>query len=80
MRLGFNIAIIVSILYLPWWIGALLVIAGCLFVDCFFEAVIYGILTDSLYVAHFGFHFAVTLYCVVVFGIVSIIRPRLAWK
>ena len=82
MRLAFNIALIASLLYLPWWVGALLAIAACLCVDKFYEVVIYGVIADALYGTKFGFHgfrYMATFYSVVVFTALSVVRKRLAW-
>ncbi|HEU5114290.1 MAG TPA: hypothetical protein VFT82_00825 [Candidatus Paceibacterota bacterium] len=82
MRLVFNIALIVSLLFLPWWAGALLLISACMLVDRFFEAILFGILADAFYSTKFGFHgfsSAATLYAIVVFLIASSVRKRLSW-
>ena len=81
-RISFNVALIISILYLPWWIGAVLAIAACLLVDHFYEIVIYGVLADAFYGSRFGlygFKYIATLYSVIVFSAVSVVRKRLAW-
>ena len=82
MRLSFTILSIISLIFLPWWITALVLIAGCFFVESFYECIVFGILADSLYGTEWSFHgvpYAATLYALVVFLVVSFIRKRLAW-
>ena len=81
-RLVFNILIILSILFMPWWIGAIVAILGCSFVDRFYEVIVYGILADAFYGTKFGYHgfqYMATLSAVVIFAAVSTIKKRLAW-
>ncbi len=82
MRIAFNIALAVSLLYLPWWAGAVIVVSACFLVEGFYEAVAYGILADALYATDAGFHgtrYAATIFAAIVFIFASIIRKRLAW-
>jgi hypothetical protein len=82
MRLAFHIALIISILYCPWWTGAIIIIAACMLVDDFYEAVLYGIAMDVLYGTSLGFHgfrYAATVYSCLIFSFSSLIRTRLAW-
>lgn len=81
-RLAFNIALILSLLYLPWWAGAVIALSACFMIGRFYEVVIYGILADTLYGSRFGWHgfsYVATLYAVVIFAAASVIRKRLAW-
>jgi hypothetical protein len=82
MRIAFNIGLVVSLLYLPWWVGALLAIYACFKVDKFYEVVIYGIFADALYGNRFGFYgipYAATLYTVILLSISVTVRKRLSW-
>ncbi len=82
IRLLFNILLIIALLYLPWWAGALIAIAGCFLIGSFFEVIIYGILADALFgtrFAWYGFPYAAMLYTALIFGIASVVRKRLAW-
>ncbi len=81
MRIAFNIALIISLLYLPWWVGALIVIAGCIVARRFYEVMFYGILADGLYATKYGlygFTHVAALYTLVVFLIASTVQKRLA--
>ncbi|HVT74991.1 MAG TPA: hypothetical protein VHD69_01050 [Candidatus Paceibacterota bacterium] len=81
-RIAFNILLAVSLFYLPWWAGALIVLSGCFLVDAFFEAILFAMVADAFYGTGFGFHgFAhvATLYSAIVLGVASVIRTRLAW-
>ncbi|MDE1874756.1 MAG: hypothetical protein KGI79_00735 [Patescibacteria group bacterium] len=82
MRLALNIALAVSLLFLPWWTGAIVALSACFLVPNFYEVIVYGILVDALYASRFGeggwAHIA-TIYAVAVFLIGSSVRTRLAW-
>ena len=83
MRIIFNCALIVSILYLPWWIGALILVVACFMVEQFYEAFAYGILTDALYGTQFGIHgflYLGSVYSLVIFSIYTLLRNKLSWQ
>ncbi len=82
MRIAFNIALIVSILYLPWWVGAVLLAAGCFVVGQFYEALVYGIVFDALYGTRFvteTFAYAGSLFALIVFSASALLRDKLSW-
>ncbi|MDO8579829.1 MAG: hypothetical protein Q7R72_03100 [bacterium] len=82
MRTVWNIGIIVSILYLPWWLSVIFITGACFFVPKFYEAVIYGILIDALYGTKFGlygFSYVFTGIFIIIFFVSSIIRRKLLW-
>jgi hypothetical protein len=82
MRIAFHIALILSILYMPWWTTAIILICACFLVERFFEAIIYGVVVDALFGTQYGFHgysYAASLFALVVFLFASFIRTRLAW-
>jgi hypothetical protein len=82
MRIAFHIALILSLLYLPWWAGAIILVCACFMLDHFYEAILYGILADALYGSRFGingFEYAATLFVLVFFIFASFIRNRLVW-
>lgn len=82
MRIVCNIALILSVLYLPWWVTACMVIvSGILVVRCY-EVIVYGILFDVLYGTSFGVHgysYVGTTFTAAVFFITLIARTRLAF-
>jgi len=82
MRIAFNIALILSLLFLPWWAGAIIALSGAFLVDGFFEVIIYGIISDALYGTSLGFHgftHVGAIYAVIVFALGSVVQKRLAW-
>jgi hypothetical protein len=82
MRIIFNIALAVSILFFPWWVVAPLAVAACAFVPRMYEVVIYGIAFDALYSTPFGLHgfaFVGSAFAALAFGIVSFLRSRVSW-
>lgn len=81
-RILWNIALVVSLLYLPWWAGAVVALSAAFLVEGFYEVVIYGILSDALYgtaLGFHGFHYVATSFTVVVLILASIIRGKLVW-
>ena len=48
-RLSFDVAIVVLIYLAPWYISALLVVVGMVFVVRYYEAIVLGLLLDLLY-------------------------------
>lgn len=83
MRIAFHIALIISILFCPWWTGAIIMIAACFLLDRFYEGILYGIIVDALYGTSFGIHgfsYSGTVFCTTTFLLASFIRTRLAWQ
>jgi hypothetical protein len=81
MRIIFNIALVISILFFPWWVIASLMIAACSLVPRMYEVVLYGIAFDALYSTAFGFHgfaFMGSAFSALTLGIVSFLRSRLS--
>lgn len=82
MRIAFNIGLILSLLYLPWWLGALVVLAGCFIIDRFYEVFIYGIVFDALYGTSIGIHgfaYVGSLYVCIIFTAAALLRDKLSW-
>lgn len=82
MRIAFNIAIIASIFFFPWWLTAILVLAAVSLVGRFYEAIAYGILVDALYgtsMGYRGFPYMATAYSVIVFILANAVRKRVVW-
>lgn len=49
LRIFINIALLVSIFYLPWWATTFIVLFGIFIFKNFYEAVLAGFLMDILY-------------------------------
>lgn len=82
MRTAWNIGIVFSILYLPWWLSLVFIAAGCFFVRRFFESIFYGILIDALYGTKFGiygFAYVFTVSAGLIFLLTHAIRRRVIW-
>ncbi len=82
MRLLFNIILVVSILFMPWWVTAAVILASCALVPRFYEAMVYGIVIDALYATPAGFHgfaYVWTAFSVAVFLVAGFLRSRLSW-
>lgn len=82
MRIACNIALILCVLYLPWWIGVLVALVSAFLVDRFFELVLYGMLADVLYGSSFslnGFSHIGVVYTSLVCAVSLVIRKRLSW-
>jgi hypothetical protein len=82
MRTGANIAIIFSLIFLPWWLAALLIVAAFCFISRFFEGIFYCIMLDALYGTRFGFYglaYVFSILGVIIFSVTSLIRKRVVW-
>lgn len=69
-------------LFFPWWLTALIVLAAVSVVGKFYEALAYGIVMDAVYGTALGFHgfsYAATLYAVAIFIVANAIRKRVVW-
>ncbi|MFA6158151.1 MAG: hypothetical protein WC763_00785 [Candidatus Paceibacterota bacterium] len=82
MRIAFNITLIISALFFPWWLCVPLMLAACFLVPHFYEVAIYGMLIDSLYATPSGFHgfpFVWSAFAVLAFVTATAIRSRVSW-
>lgn len=82
MRIAFIIALILSVLYLPWWVGALVALVACFVIDRFYEVFMYGIAVDALYGSTFGFHgymYLGFLFSLFIFTCSLLLRDKLSW-
>jgi hypothetical protein len=80
-RLFFDIALVVSILFLPWEVSAVLLVAACFSVRHFYEAFIFGVMADALYSVPSGFHgfpHLGVLFSTGAFLLSAFVRERLA--
>ncbi len=48
-RVMFDILLVISVLLLPWWISAILTLAGAFIFDHFYEFIIAGVMIYSLF-------------------------------
>ncbi len=80
-RIFTDALIILSLLFLPWWCTALLVIGGIFIFEWFYEAIFSGFVMDSLYgvpTSFFhGFTFVMTLGAALVLAIFMYVKPML---
>ncbi len=82
MRTVWNISIVFSILYLPWWLSLALVVGACLSVPKFYESLFYGLLIDTLYGTKsglYGLAYVFTGVSVLIFFTTAAIRERVLW-
>lgn len=79
IRIILNISLLISILFLPWWVSILLGIL-ILFLYKFYEIIIWGIFADSLYASidgFFGIQFIFTLTFTFLFLISILMKKRI---
>jgi hypothetical protein len=48
-RVAADLAILLSVLFLPWWVSLFLIFLGALFLENFYEAFLFGLFLDALY-------------------------------
>ena len=83
LRIAFNIALPLIMLFLPWWLFVLVLLAAFLAVGRFFEGVLWGLAADVLHGSSWGFHgwtHAFLMGSVVAFVVTSFVRERLSWQ
>jgi hypothetical protein len=77
-RILFILLTFASVLYLPWWLSALLIVIGTVVFQSWFTGVMAGLVYDSLYsvpVAFLGnFNFLLTAWALLVIVLVVIGR------
>jgi len=78
-RVAFDIALFGSALFAPFWLTVILAVLGTLVFERFFEVIILGVVIDALYAPTFSgaFSATMTLSALLLYGIVTYIRPRL---
>jgi hypothetical protein len=74
----FNAIIIVATLFLPWWIPALLVIAGLVVFKSYIESVVWAMYVEGVY--RYNEQFPVVLVLtILLFVFASFVRSRLVY-
>lgn len=80
-RVVFDLILIVSVFFLPFWITAILLVAGTVLFPWFVELFFFSLLVDLVFgvpeLRFFNFQYIVTLFAAVIFIIYQLIRPRL---
>lgn len=82
-RIIFGIILIISAFVLQWWLSFILAILGLLYFDNLYEAIIVGIIIDSLYGNGIelellqGFNFLFTLILVILFVLINSFKSNL---
>lgn len=66
-RLIFNLSIVISIMLLPWWVVLLCAVVSIIFINKYYELVIFGIIYDLIYGVSFT---GINMYYGVIFGII----------
>lgn len=82
IRIVFHLALICSVLFLPWWMSFIFALVSVFMVERFYEVVLYGMLFDVLYGTEFGISgimFLGTLCTTGLFCTVLVARNRLAF-
>ncbi len=82
MRILFHIALVASILFLPWWVTAIVMLVACFLVSRFYEVIVYAVVFDALYAPPDGFNglqYVWVAYASVSLLVASFLRSRLSW-
>jgi len=81
IRILASILLLFSILFMPFWISAILAFAGMIYFAVFWEAVILFLLSDLLYGAReakfYGAIFVSFIIAIMVLGIIEITKKKL---
>ena len=84
-RIFLNVAIVLALVFLPWWIAC-----GVAFVACWFylyyEAIFVGFFIDVVYQSHYFFHighiyfrFPFTFFALVALVVLRLVRKRVRY-
>lgn len=80
-RIALDFFLIISIAIFPWWFSLLLISFGFFFFNFFYEALLFGIMIDSLYTAaskiFFGVPFATLVIIFILFLFVDWFKKEL---
>ena len=83
MRVIANIFLFLSVLFLPWWMTAIFIIAALFIFKNFYEAIAWGFFGDLLYgisiAAFFNFGLFLTLGAGTIFFIVEFLKKRIRY-
>ena len=79
-RLITNIALLISVLFLPWWISVGMSLIGLFIFNRFYEAIVFMFAIDLLYGApgnnYWSFQFLLTSIAVLVLTLIGAIKRR----
>lgn len=80
LRIAFNVLMFTSVLFLPWWITAIIAISF-LFKFTAYEIILWGVFADMLYSASapsfYNIEFLFTISAIVIFVLAYFIKKRL---
>lgn len=80
-RAVYDLLVLISVFFLPFWITAILLIAGTILFPWFIELFFFSVLVDRLFgipeLRFFNFQYVVTVFALILFVIYQLIRPRL---
>jgi len=81
MRIFASILLLLSILFLPFWVSVILALAGMMYFSLFFEAVFFFLLSDVLFgvpeAKFFGLTYVSLILGVIVLLITEILKRKL---
>ena len=70
-RIGFNLFIAASLVYLPWQSYVLFIAAGFFLYDNYYEGIMWGMMIDAVSGTQTSMMWWYTIYTVVLFGVVG---------
>jgi len=80
-RVIYNILILISVFYVPFWIFLILLLIGLLIYRNFFEAIFWTILADNLFSLSrdifFNFQYIYTLIILIMFLIINFFKKKI---
>jgi hypothetical protein len=80
LRVIFAILLAVLIFFLPWWVNLILIISASFYFKNFYEAVVIGLIMDSMYgsaVVFDNFIYIFTLMFIVMIFVINKIREKM---
>jgi len=77
-RIFINIFVFLSFIFLPWYVYIFLIFLGLIFIDSYFESVIWALLVDSVYsISHPGLFYGKFGFWTTLFSGLIILRAHI---
>ncbi|HEU0085832.1 MAG TPA: hypothetical protein VFQ59_02635 [Candidatus Paceibacterota bacterium] len=81
LRILASVILLISIVYLPFWVSAILAFAGMIYFAFYFEAVGLFLISDLLYGApeerYYGMVFVTMIFALVLLGIIEFAKKKI---
>lgn len=81
MRIGASILLMISVLFMPWWLSFVLALVFMFYFNIFFEAILIFLISDLLYgvkeIKFFGITFISLIITAIALTLIEILKRKL---